>query len=279
MVSYHSDTYDSMAIAIGYPKNGYPGTSPASPARPAAQKAGPVITGNGRGRRFAPIMAEVPMPPNGLGNRCHTMRRGKEQTMDQAAWDERYAGPELVWGAGPNCFVATELAGLSPGRALDLGTGEGRNAIWLAERGWQVTGVDFSAVGLGRAEVLARQRGVGVDWVQADLLSYAPAPGGYDLVLIAYIQLPTAELAHLVRAAAAAVAPGGTLLAVGHDAGNLTRGWGGPQYPDVLWTPPAVAAGLDGLTVHRAEQVERHVQTADGEQVAIDTLVRAERPA
>ena len=168
--------------------------------------------------------------------------------MDQAAWDERYAGPELVWGAGPNCFVATELAGLSPGRALDLGTGEGRNAIWLAERGWQVTGVDFSAVGLGRAAVLARQRGVGVDWVQADLLSYAPAPGGYDLVLIAYIQLPPAELAHLVRAAAAAVAPGGTLLAVGHDSDNLTRGWGGPQYPDVLWTPQAVAAGLDGLT-------------------------------
>ena len=87
------------------------------------------------------------------------------------------------------------------------------------------------------------------------------------------------ELAHLVRAAATAVAPGGTLLAVGHDAGNLTRGWGGPQYPDVLWTPEAVAAGLDGLTVHRAEQVERHVQTADGERVAIDTLVRAERPA
>ena len=67
--------------------------------------------------------------------------------MDQAAWDERYAGPELVWGAGPNCFVATELAGLSPGRALDLGTGEGRNAIWLAERGWQVTAVDGSANG------------------------------------------------------------------------------------------------------------------------------------
>ena len=232
MVSYHFDTYDSMAIAIRYPKSGYPGT-----------------------------------------------RRGKEQTMDKAAWDERYAGPELVWGAGPNCFVAAELAGLSPGRALDLGTGEGRNAIWLAERGWQVTGVDFSAVGLGRAAELARQRGVGVEWVQADLLSYTPAAGGSDLVLIAYIQLPPADLAHLVRAAATAVAPGGTLLAVGHDSDNLTRGWGGPQYPDVLWTAQAVAAGLDGLTVHRAEQVERHVPTDGGERVAIDTLVRAERPA
>ena len=88
MVSYHSDTYDSMAIAIGYPKNGYPGASPASPARPAAQaapqRAGSVITGNGRGRRFAPIMAEVPMPPNGLGDRCHTMRRAKGSQTNKA---------------------------------------------------------------------------------------------------------------------------------------------------------------------------------------------------
>jgi len=199
--------------------------------------------------------------------------------MDQGAWDERYAGPELVWGAGPNCFVAEELAALRPGRALDLGSGEGRNAIWLAERGWQVTGVDFSAVGLARAADLARQRGVEVGWVKADLLSYQPSPAGYDLVLIAYIQLPADELAALVRTAAAAVAPGGTLLAVGHDRDNLGRGYGGPQYPHVLWTPESVAGALDGLTIQRAEQVRRHVQTAEGERVAIDTLVRAARPA
>jgi SAM-dependent methyltransferase len=198
--------------------------------------------------------------------------------MNQAAWDERYAGPNLVWGAGPNCFVAEELAALAPGRALDLGTGEGRNAIWLAERGWQVTGVDFSAVGLARAAELARQRGAGADWVQADLLSYQPAPAAYDLVLIAYIQLPADELAHLVRTAVTALAPGGTLLAVGHDRDNLDRGFGGPQYPDVLWTAASVAAALDGLAVGRAEQVRRHVQTTDGERVAIDTLVRAGRP-
>jgi SAM-dependent methyltransferase len=197
--------------------------------------------------------------------------------MDQAAWNERYAGPNLVWGAGPNCFVAEQLTALEPGRALDLGTGEGRNAIWLAERGWQVTGVDFSAVGLARAAELARQRGVAADWVQADLLSYQPAPAAYDLVLIAYIQLPADDLAHLVRTAATALAPGGTLLAIGHDRDNLDRGFGGPQYPHVLWTPASVAAALDGLTVERAEQVRRHVQTANGERVAIDTLVRAGR--
>jgi SAM-dependent methyltransferase len=199
--------------------------------------------------------------------------------MDQTAWDERYAGPELVWGAGPNRFVTEELAALEPGRALDLGTGEGRNAIWLAARGWQVTGVDFSAVGLARAAELARQRGVDVGWVKADLLSYQPSPAGYDLVLIAYIQLPADELARLVRTAATALAPGGTLLAVGHDRDNLDRGYGGPQYPQVLWTAASVAAALDGLTVQRAEQVRRRAQTAEGERVAIDTLVRAGRPA
>lgn len=198
--------------------------------------------------------------------------------MDQTAWDERYAGPELVWGSGPNCFVAGELAALPPGRAIDLGTGEGRNAIWLAERGFTVTGVDFSRVGLARAAELAAERGVSVDWVHADLLGYQPTPGGYDLVLIAYIQLPADRLTELVRTAAAAVAPGGTLLAVGHDQDNLARGYGGPKDISVLWTLPSVTAGLDGLTVRRAEQVTRTVAAPDGDRTAIDTLVRAERP-
>ena len=87
------------------------------------------------------------------------------------------------------------MTALAAGRAIDLGTGEGRNAIWLAERGWQVTAVDFSAAGLARAGRLAAERGVSVDWVQADLLDYQPAPGRYDLVLIAYIHLPSASLA------------------------------------------------------------------------------------
>lgn len=91
-------------------------------------------------------------------------------TTEQAAWDQRYSGPDLVWGEAPNRFVAEELAALPPGRAIDLGTGEGRNAIWLAERGWRVTAVDFSAAGLAQAARLAADRGVSVDWVQADLL-------------------------------------------------------------------------------------------------------------
>lgn len=196
---------------------------------------------------------------------------------EQQAWDERYSGPDLVWGAGPNRFVAEELGDLPPGRAIDLGCGEGRNAIWLAERGWKVTGVDFSAAGLDRAARLAAGRDVSADWVQADLTCYQPEPGGFDLVLIAYLQLPSADLAGVFRAAATAVAPGGTLFVVGHDRDNLTRGHGGPQDPALLYTPGMVTAELGGLAVRRAGQVTRPVPGA--QRAAIDTLVRAERPA
>src|ERR1700744_2255273 len=199
--------------------------------------------------------------------------------MDQTAWDERYAGPELVWGLGPNCFVAEELAALPPGRAIDLGTGEGRNAIWLAERGFTVTAVDFSHGGRARAAALAAERGVSVDWVYADLLDYQPGPGRYDLVLIAYIQLPADRLTALARGAASALAPGGALLAIGHAGDNLTRGHGGPKDPSVLWTAETVTAGLGGLTVQQAGQMDRIVGTPDGARTAIDTLVRATRPA
>jgi hypothetical protein len=118
---------------------------------------------------------------------------------------------------------------------------------------------------------------VSVDWVQADLLDYRPAPGGFDLVLIAYLQLPSSRLAGIFRAAAAAVAPGGTLLVVGHDRDNIARGYGGPQDPDRLYTAEAITGELGGLVVLRAGQVRRRVQAADGERTAIDTLVRAER--
>jgi len=198
---------------------------------------------------------------------------------EQSAWDQRYSGPDLVWGAGPNRFVAAEVAALPPGRAIDLAAGEGRNAIWLAERGWHVTAVDFSAAGLARAARLAAERGVTVDWVLADLLAWQPAARGYDLVLIAYLHLPSAGLARVFRAAAAAVAPGGTLLVIGHDRDNIARGHGGPQDPGRLYTPALVTAELDGLGIRRAGQVLRTVPTPEGERTAIDTLVRAARPA
>ncbi|HEX9033296.1 MAG TPA: class I SAM-dependent methyltransferase [Streptosporangiaceae bacterium] len=198
--------------------------------------------------------------------------------MERQAWDERYAGPELIWGAGPNRFVVEQLAGLSPGRAIDLATGEGRNAIWLASQGWKVTAVDFSAVGVARAADLAAQRGVSVDWVTADLREYQPEPSGFDLVLIAYLQLPIADLTPILARAAAALAPGGTLLLVGHDRENLEHGTGGPQDPVRLHTPQEIVSALPGLRIDVAERRKRPVTTPDGDKDAIDTLVRAVRP-
>src|SRR5579859_923566 len=153
--------------------------------------------------------------------------------MKSQDWDERYATTELVWGAGPNRFLVAEVDGLLPGRALDLGCGEGRNAIWLAERGWEATGVDFSEIGLAKARRLASERGVEVAWVRADLLAYQPEEGAFDLVIVMYIHLPAAQLADVMKRAGAALAPGGTLLVVGHDLLNLSQGYGGPQNPEV----------------------------------------------
>jgi SAM-dependent methyltransferase len=188
-------------------------------------------------------------------------------------WDERYRGAEFEWTTRPNQFVAAELSGLAAGRALDLATGEGRNAVWLAEQGWRVTAVDFSHVGLAKGRGLAGARGVDVDWVLADLLDYEPARAAFDLVVIAYLQLPAAELSRVLERAAAALARGGTLLVVGHDLLNLTEGVGGPQSPAVLYTPEAVAGALPGLRVVRADRVHRAVGTGK----AVDTLVRALR--
>ena len=202
--------------------------------------------------------------------------------MDSQQWDERYSGAQFEWSMHPNQFAAAELAGLTPGRALDLAAGEGRNAVWLAERGWSVTAVDFSRVGLEKGRKLGAVRGVGpgqVDWVVADLSEYEPAREAFELVLIAYLQVTAALRARVLAGAAAALVPGGTLLVIGHDLANLTEGVGGPQSPDVLYTPEAITAELPGLRIVRAERVRRTVERDGGQATAVDTLVRAERPA
>jgi SAM-dependent methyltransferase len=195
-------------------------------------------------------------------------------------WDRRYAGSELVWTAQPNRFLVAETTGLTPGRALDLACGEGRNAIWLAEQGWSVTGVDFSGVALAKAAQLAAARGVAVEWVEADLLGYEPEPAAYDLVVVLYLQIAAAGRGTVLRTAAAAVAPGGALLVVAHDSSNLEHGYGGPRDPAVLYGSDDVAGDLEptGLELERAEVVHRPVETPDGERTALDLLVRAGRP-
>src|SRR5579875_499379 len=197
--------------------------------------------------------------------------------MDRAEWDARYAGEELLWRAEPNQFLVEEVAELPPGRALDVACGEGRNAIWLAEHGWNATGVDFSEVALAKARRLADQRAVTVDWINADLLQWTPVAGAFDLVIVFYLQLPAAQRRQVYRRMATGVAPGGTMLVVGHDLDNLAHGYGGPRDASVLFSPQDVAEDLSSLRIVKAQQVRRAVQTDQGEAWAIDALVRATR--
>ncbi len=200
--------------------------------------------------------------------------------MDSAFWDRRYEGRELIWTAEPNRFLVAEARELSPGRALDVACGEGRNAVWLAERGWRVTGVDFSEVALAKAQELAIARGVQAQWIAADLLAFTPEPQAFDLTLIFYLHLPAAQRTPIMRSLAGAVAPGGLLLVVAHDSTNLAHGCGGPQDPAVLYTADDVVGDLSatGLRTERAETVPRPVTTPEGERIALDALVRARRP-
>jgi len=197
--------------------------------------------------------------------------------MDRNDWDARYAGDELLWSAEPNRFLVEEVSDLPPGRVLDVACGEGRNAIWLASRGWRATGVDFSEVGLAKADRLGRRSGVDVDWVGADLMEWAPDSEAFDLVIIFYLQLPADRRRKVYRNMAAGLAPGGTILVVGHDSDNLARGYGGPQDPSVLFSTNDVAGDLAGLEIVKAQQVLRTVKTDEGEKTAIDALVRAVR--
>lgn len=201
--------------------------------------------------------------------------------MEREDWNERYRTAQLIWTAEPNRFLAEEAAGLSPGRALDLAAGEGRNAVWLAERGWTVRAVDFSDVALVKARQLARERGVAerVELQQADLRGYELGERVFDLVAVAYFQIPQAELAPILARAARAVSPGGTFLLVGHDSTNLVRGYGGPRSPDVLYTAEQVVAAIGGeIEIEKATTVDRPVRTDEGTRIAIDCLVRARRP-
>jgi SAM-dependent methyltransferase len=192
-------------------------------------------------------------------------------------WNRRYTEGDRHSTDAPNAFLVAEVAGVPPGRALDLACGAGRNALWLAARGWRVTAVDFSDVALSLARARARERRVEVDWIEADVVDWRPESRAFDLVCVLYLQVPAPERRIVLARAAEAVAPGGLLLVVGHDLLNLTEGWGGPKQPEVLFTPGDVVQEIAGLVVDRAERARRHAEDADGVHAAIDALVRARR--
>ena len=165
---------------------------------------------------------------------------------DEAYWEERYQTAAAVWSGEPNRQLVAETAELSPGTALDAGSGEGADAIWLAGRGWRVTAVDFATTALERGAQAATAAGVAdrIGWVHADLRSWTP-PEQYDLVSAQFFHLSPPERGVVFAALAAAVAPRGRLLLVGHDVTDLESGVHRPHAPERFFTAAEVATSLD----------------------------------
>ena len=202
--------------------------------------------------------------------------------MDSSDWDARYEASELVWTSTPNIWVEQIAKDLPPGRVIDLAAGEGRNALWLAERGWKACAVDFSPVAIDRARGLAEER-LGEDAEQitfavGDLRRLRPERQAFDLVLLVYLHVSPEDMWLIMRTASEYVAPDGRLVVVGHHRDNLESGVGGPQDPTVLYTEDELVADLEGtgLVIERAERVTRVVDGAPRE--AIDVVLVARRP-
>jgi SAM-dependent methyltransferase len=194
-------------------------------------------------------------------------------------WNERYAERGTLWGAEANQFVVRYLSDLPPGRVLDLASGQGRNAVWLAARGHSVTAVDVSDVAAQQAGGVAAEAGVEVDFVTADLLEWEPDSEAFDLVLLSYLQVPS-ELRRAVHGKAIrAVAPGGVVFVIAHHLDNLEHGVGGPPDPDVLFTEEQLAADFADLDIEIIERVLRHVESDDINGDAIDVALLARKPA
>jgi thioredoxin reductase/SAM-dependent methyltransferase len=203
--------------------------------------------------------------------------------LDEDAWEERYQSTPKRWSGEPNGQLVAEVADRPAGRALDVAAGEGGDAIWLAQRGWQVTAVDISRTALARAEAAAREAGVAdrITFTQVDLRHEAPGAAPYDLVTAQYFHLPSAGRREFFARLADLVAPGGTLLVVGHHPHDLrATGHRRHFFPDMMFTADDVAAALEAgrWRVVAADARARTVADADGNPLTIrDAVLVAER--
>ncbi len=193
------------------------------------------------------------------------------------AWEERYAQSDAVFSGRVNPQLVAEVADLPAGSALDAGCGEGADVFWLASRGWRVTGTDFSSVVLEKNAARAGELALQIEWVQADLRTWDPPRGQYDLVTSHFVHQTGAAF---FRRLAAAVAPGGQLLVVLHSPLDLKTTMGRPNVPEGFWTAEEIADAMDltGWQVITAEARPRPAQDPDGREITIhDTVFRARR--
>jgi 2-polyprenyl-3-methyl-5-hydroxy-6-metoxy-1,4-benzoquinol methylase len=200
----------------------------------------------------------------------------------QEFWDEKYAASERVWSGQPNLRLVEIAGDLPTGSALDVGCGEGADAVWLAERGWRVTGADVSEVALGRAAAHAAEAGVAdrTSWLHADLVAGAELPGDQDLVTAMFVHVPEEHFDRVYLSVAASVRPGGTLLVAGHHPDERHTDLRNPHLSHLLFGPERVAGLLGaGWQVEVAEARTREVDHHHhGEStMATDTVVVARR--
>ncbi len=249
----------------------------------------------------APVPGESAPGPPEHGQESHAQHREGEHSSgahqhsehDMAAmasqefWDQRYGSTDSVWSGQPNQRLVEQAADLTPGRALDVGSGEGADAIWLASKGWQVTALDISPVALGRAAeraaVLGEDIAGRITWQQADLLRWRPPADpadAFDLVSAQFMHLPSQAMRELNGKLAAAVRTGGTLLIVGHDFSDVLTSVRRPSIPELYYTATDVAQELDSTEwqVVVADSPERTVENDDGDPVTIrDAIMKAVR--
>ena len=202
---------------------------------------------------------------------------------DEAFWNELYRSSAQVWSGNPNLQLVVEIADLAPGRALDVGCGEGADAIWLARHGWDVVAADISGVALERAAQHARDIDpvafARIEWRQTDLMVDPPEVDSFDLVSAQFMQLPPRPRTRLFTGLVQSVRTGGTLLVVGHHPTDLTAGVPRPQMPELFYSADEIAMLLDDTwTVVVKEARSRTAIKAQGDEVTIhDTVLRAIR--
>ena len=210
-------------------------------------------------------------------------RHDSDLVRDEAFWDERYRTSPHVWSGNPNPQLVAEIASLVPGRALDVGCGEGADAVWLAQRGWDVVAADISSVALERGARHARDSdpvvSARIEWRQADLVANPPEADAFDLVSAQFMQLPPEQRIRLFGALAASVRAGGTLIVVGHHPSDLASGVRRPPMPELFYSADEVAGLLDdswAVVVNEARP--RSATTPEGSEVTIhDAVLLARR--
>jgi len=206
------------------------------------------------------------------------------QMLTETFWDERYFGADRIWSGHPNQRLVEQVDAMVPrpgATALDVGCGEGADAVWLAGRGWTVTGADVSRVALRRAAEHADQAGVTsrTSWLRVDVLAGDPLSGGFDLVAAAYVHVPPQDVASVYGRIAAAAAPGGTLVVTAHHPADAATGLRNPALAHLMLTPEDVTAALDPAQWSvQVAQAQTREQLVEGVPTTVtDAVVHAVR--